>query len=132
MNDTTGRSELSGLPFAAPCRELSPGAPLTWLALGWRDFRRALPQSLAYGVFMAATSALVSVLSWSYGSVWLLLAMLGGFVFLAPLVFIGLYAISAQLERGQPVSLRRALRAGARRHLGNELVFALVLLILFL
>ncbi len=132
MNDATGSSDLSGLPFAAPCRELSPGAPLTWLALGWRDFRRALPQSLAYGVFMAVASALVSALSWRYGSVWLLLAMLGGFVFLAPLVFIGLYAISAQLERNQPVSLRRALRAGVRRHLGNELVFALVLLVLFL
>jgi uncharacterized membrane protein len=51
---------------------------------------------------------------------------------MAPVLCIGLYAISAQLERGQPVSLVRALRAGFRRYLGNELVFALVLLVLFL
>ena len=81
---------------------------------------------------MAALIALVSVLSLAYGSVWLMLAMLGGFVFLAPLSCIGLYAISAQLERGQPVSMRRSLRAAFRRHLGNEMVFAIVLLVIFL
>lgn len=120
------------MPFVAPCRRLQRSAPLRWLRLGWRDFRRALPQSLGYGVFMAATIALVCWLAWRYGSFWFLFAMLGGFVFLAPLTCIGLYAISAQLERGQPVSLRRALRAGLRRHIGNELTFAIVLLIVFL
>lgn len=120
------------LPFVAPCRQIALTAPLRWLALGWRDFRRAWPQSLAYGIAMAATMALVSWLAWRYGSYWFLFAMLGGFVFMAPVICIGLYAISAQLERGQPVSLARALRAGFRRYLGNEMVFALVLLVLFL
>ena len=120
------------MPFVAPCRRLAPGAPLRWLALGFADFRRALPQSLGYGVFMAGTSALVSWLAWRYGSVWFLLAMVGGFVFLAPLTCIGLYALSAQLERGQRPSLRRALRAALRRHIGNEMTFALVLLVIFL
>ena len=59
-------------------------------------------------------------------------AMLCGFVFLAPLTCIGLYAISAQLERGQPVSLARSLRAAFKRHLGNEMVFTLALLVIFL
>jgi uncharacterized membrane protein len=81
---------------------------------------------------MAATMALVSWLAWRYGSYWFLFAMLGGFVFMAPVICIGLYAISAQLERGQPVSLFRALRAGCRRYIGNELVFSLVLLVLFM
>ena len=120
------------LPFCAPCRILEPTAPLAWLALGWRDFRRAAPQSLTYGVIMAATMAGVSWLAWRYGSYWFMLAMLGGFVFMAPVLCVGLYAISAQLERDQPVSLVRALRAGFKRYLGNEMVFSLVLLILFL
>ncbi len=81
---------------------------------------------------MAATMALVSGLAWLYGSYWFMLAMLGGFVFMAPVLCIGLYAISAQLERGQPVSLTRALRAGFRRYLGNEMIFSLVLLVLFM
>ena len=59
-------------------------------------------------------------------------AMLGGFVFLAPLTCIGLYAISAQLERGQPPLMARSLRAALKRHFGNEMIFALVLLVIFL
>ena len=124
--------EETPLPYVAPCRTLAPHAPLHWLVLGWRDFRRAWPQSLVYGIAMAGTMALVSWLAWRYGSYWFMLAMLGGFVFMAPVICIGLYAISAQLERAQPVSLVRALRAGFRRYIGNELIFALVLLVLFL
>lgn len=119
------------LPFVAPCRRLAPGAPLRWLRLGAGDLQRALPQSLLYGGFMAAIIAGVSIMAWQYGTHWLMLAMICGFVFLAPLTCIGLYAISAQLERHQPVSLARSLRAAFRRYLGNELVFALALLIIF-
>jgi uncharacterized membrane protein len=125
-------AEPAALPFVAPCRQLSTFAPFRWLALGWRDFCRAWPQSLTYGVAMAVTMALVSWLAWQYGSYWFMLAMLGGFIFMAPVICIGLYAISAQLERGQPVSLARALRAGFKRYLSNEMIFALVLMVLFL
>ncbi|MEO0423342.1 MAG: DUF2189 domain-containing protein [Pseudomonadota bacterium] len=119
-------------PFVAPTRQLPWSAPLGWLKLGWNDYKRAWPQSLSYGVFMALASVLVSVLSWRYGSALFLLSMLGGFVFLMPLVCIGLYALSAQLERGQAPSLRTALHTSFRRHLDNGLVFALVLIVVFL
>jgi uncharacterized membrane protein len=59
-------------------------------------------------------------------------AMLGGFVFLAPLTCIGLYAISAQIERGQPPLIARSIRAAFKRHFGNEMIFALVLLVIFM
>jgi uncharacterized membrane protein len=59
-------------------------------------------------------------------------AMLGGFVFLAPLTCVGLYAISAQLERGQPPLMTRSIRAAFKRHFGNEMIFALVLLVIFM
>jgi uncharacterized membrane protein len=58
--------------------------------------------------------------------------MVGGFVFLAPLTCTGLYVISAQLERGEQPSLRTAISAGVKLYLGNELVFTLVLLVVFL
>ncbi len=120
------------LPFVAPCRQLRPLASLHWLRLGARDFCRACLQSIAYGAFMAVIMAVVCWLAWAYGSFWFMFAMVGGFIFLAPLSCIGLYAISAQLERGQRPSLKRALRAGFRRYIGNEMVFALMLLIVFL
>lgn len=124
--------EAEALPFVAPCRTLTWGAPCRWLMLGLADFRRAWPQSLAYGAFMALAIAFVSGLAWRFGQQWLLLAMLGGFVFLAPLTCTGLYALSAALEQGEPPSLRRALATSFRQLLGTELVFTLVLLVVFL
>jgi uncharacterized membrane protein len=132
MSIEAKREEAEALPFVAPCRELAISAPLRWLRLGWADFVRAWPQSLAYGAFMAAAIAVVCWLAWRYGSYWFMLAMLGGFVFLAPLTCTGLYVLSAQLERGERPSLARAIRAGVRQYIGNELVFTLVLLIVFL
>jgi uncharacterized membrane protein len=120
------------LPFAAPCKKLSPWAPFTWVRAGVNDLIQAPQQSLAYGLSVAIMIAIVCLLAWTRGSQWFMFAMLGGFVFLAPLTCIGLYAISAQLERGQPALMTRSVRAAFKRHFGNEMVFALVLMIIFL
>jgi uncharacterized membrane protein len=120
------------MPFVAPCRELSPWAPFRWLRLGVADLMQAPRQSLTYGLAVAIMIAVVCMLAWFRGSQWFMFAMLGGFVFLAPLTCIGLYAISAQLERGQPPLLARSLRAAFKRHLGNEMIFALALLVIFM
>lgn len=122
----------SALPFVAPCRQLPPWAPFRWLMLGARDLFQAPQPSLFYGLAVAILMAIVTLLAWFRGSQWIMFAMIGGFVFLAPLTCIGLYAISAQLERGQPPLLARSLRAAFRRHLGNEMIFAIALLVLFL
>lgn len=122
----------STLPFVAPCHQIAPWAPFRWLMLGARDLFHAPRQSLFYGLAVAILMAIVTLLAWFRGSQWIMFAMIGGFVFLAPLTCIGLYAISAQLERGQQPSLIRSLRAAFRRHLGNEMIFAIALLVLFL
>ena len=120
------------LPFAAPCKKLSPWAPLRWVRAGIADLMHAPQQSLAYGLTVAVMIGIVSLLAWMRGSQWIMFAMLGGFVFLAPLTCIGLYAISAQLERGQQPLMTRSIRAAFKRHFGNEMIFALVLLVIFL
>jgi uncharacterized membrane protein len=133
MTDTNdNNADRDALPFVAPCRELSPWAPFRWIKLGIKDLLQAPQQSLFYGLAVAVMIAFVSLLAWLKGSQWIMFAMLGGFVFLAPLTCIGLYAISAQLERGQPPLMMRSLRAAFRRHLGNEMIFAIVLLVIFL
>lgn len=124
--------ERDELPFVAPCRTLAPWAPFRWVGRGIADLVRAPQQSLVYGLVVAVLIATVSLLAWFQGSQWIMFAMIGGFVFIAPLTCIGLYAISAQLERGQPPDLVRSLRAAFRRHFGNEMIFALVLLVIFL
>ncbi len=128
----TDKPDPSELPFVAPCRKLSPLAPLKWIRLGFADFMKAPQQSMFYGLAVAALIGIVSLAARLWGSQWIMYAMLGGFVFLAPLTCIGLYAISAQLERGQQPELLRSLRAAFRRHVGNEMFFAIVLLVIFL
>jgi uncharacterized membrane protein len=122
----------SELPFVAPCKKLSPWAPFAWIRAGIDDLIHAPQPSLAYGLSVAIIIGVVVVLAWTQGSQWFMFAMLGGFVFLAPLTCIGLYAISAQLERGQAPLMTRSIRAAFKRHFGNEMVFALVLMVIFL
>lgn len=119
------------LPFVAPCRRLAPGAPLRWLSLGWQDLMAAPLPSLSYGSIVLLLSYLISLIAWYYGSVYLLLAMLSGFIFIGPVMAVGLYSISRQLQAGRQPVLGYCLREG-RRHLGNLLVFAVILLVVVL
>jgi uncharacterized membrane protein len=54
-----------------------------------------------------------------------------GFILIAPVLAVGTYAISCQLERGEKPSLRRCLR-DEQRTFGNLMVFALMLMVVFL
>ncbi len=121
----------SVLPFVAPCRTLHAGAPLDWLRRGWSDFRRAPRQSLGYGSAIVLLSWMVTGVGLKLGSYWAVLVLLFGFVFIAPVLALGLYSVSRQLERGLVPSLARSFIA-QRRSLGNVMVFALALLVLFL
>ncbi len=131
-NGADSNHDRDEMPFVAPCRQLSLWAPFRWIRLGVVDLLHAPQQSLLYGLATAVMIAVVSLLAWFRGSQWIMFAMLGGFVFLAPLTCIGLYAISAQIERGLPPLMVRSLQAAFRRHFGNAMIFAIILLIIFL
>lgn len=119
-------------PLIAPCKKLVINAPITWLKLGFKDVARAPASSLSFGFVMSSMLMAVSFMVWQKGGAWLMMSLLLGFVFFAPIACVGLYAISAQLERNEPVSLLRALRACFKRYIGTELVFILILLVVFL
>lgn len=80
------------------------GQPFTWLAKGWRDIRSAGIYSLRYGLAIVAISGLITWLVWSTNSLFLLPFLVGGFFIVAPPLGIGLYLMSAHLERGEPLS----------------------------
>jgi len=124
-------TEPDALPFVAPCRTLAPTAPLGWLRLAWRDFRAAPRQSLSYGGVVVALSWALAYVTMQWGGYWELLALVSGFILLAPLVAVGTYSISEQLERGVRPSLRRCF-VEERRAFGNLMVFALMLMVVFL
>jgi len=119
------------LPFAAPCKDLKADAPLRWITLGWRDLRMAPAQSLGYGAILVALSYLLAFLSVTFGNYVVLLALLSGFVFVGPLLAMAFYDISRQLQNGLKPTLGHSLR-NSWRHIGNQMVFALILMIVFL
>lgn len=127
--DSTG--EAQALPFVAPCNRLPAKAPIGWIRKGWADVRRAPRQSLSYGIVIAILSWIVTGIGLKLGSYWVVLILLSGFVFVAPVLAIGLYSISRQLERGAEPSLARCF-GEQKRGLGTAMVFALALLVVFL
>ena len=124
-------SSTNELPFVAPCKKLKMGAPMRWLQLGWGDIKKAPKQSLTYGTIIVGVSYAVSFMVWTYGGLGLLISLLSGFLFLGPVLAIGLYSISCQIQAGMTPQLGYCLREG-ERHLGNELIFAVILSVIFL
>ncbi len=118
-------------PFVAPCRALAFGAPLRWLRLGWSDYRRAPALSLLFGVAIALASVAISALAWWLGRFALLAALLSGFVFVAPLLAVGLYCVSRGLGSGRQPRLRDSFVL-ARRVVGQAGVFALAQMVILL
>lgn len=119
------------LPFAAPCRTLDDAAPLRWLRLGWQDFLRARGVSLTYGLALTALSLLILLGTWRFGMLALYLGLATGFVFVGPVLAVGLYSISRQLAQGRTPVLGYCLREGTE-HIKELSVLGLVLLVLLL
>lgn len=130
-NDSNGSAAEELKPFVAPCNDLQPADVFGWLKAGWQDYRSALGLSLAWGTFCCLLSLLVAWVAWKTGGLIWLISLLSGFVFVGPLLAFGMYAISRKLCMGVQPTLANTLRA-IRRPVTNSLVFALVLLVIFL
>jgi uncharacterized membrane protein len=129
--NTEQTGDASTLPFVAPCRTIAPLAPLSWIRRGWRDMWAAPRQSLTYGAIVIGLSLALATIAVRFGGYFELLALVSGFILVAPVLAVGTYVISIHLERGETPSLRRCLRE-ERRAFGNLMVFALMLMVVFL
>ena len=118
-------------PFVAPCRRIEVGAAMRWLRLGWNDLCAAPAISLVYGGLLVLLSWGVLLLAWWLGGWVLVMAALTGFIFIAPLLATGMYAVSRDRLAGRSPSLAATV-AGMRRALGNAMVFALMLMVISL
>lgn len=131
LDQNPSRVDPQALPFVAPCRTLHFTDPLNWLRRGWEDFRRAPGPSLWYGGVLVLICYALAFATWKLGGYVLIFSVMSGFVFIAPVLAIGLYSISCQLQRGLKPQIGYCLREG-RRHLGNELVYSMMMLVIFL
>lgn len=113
--------------FLVGLRPLSADAPLRWLARGGRDFLRAPAIGLCFGAcFVAMGWALLTVFQYAPAY---LLWLSAGFLLVGPFLCMGLYQVSAQLERGERPRLLDAALAWRRRR-GTLAIFGLVLLVI--
>jgi len=119
------------LPFVAPCRTLRTFEPLEWIRLGWADLKAAPRQSMAFGTVVVLLSWMLAYIAVTFGGYFELLALVSGFILVAPLLAVGTYSVSEQLGRGMRPSLLCCLFE-ERRAFGNLMVFALMLMVVFL
>ena len=81
-------------------------APLGWLKGGLEDFRKAFLPCLTYGAVLALVSTLFAVGILFSGAASWMMVFAGGFIFLAPMIAMGLYEAGRQIEIGEQPSLR--------------------------
>jgi uncharacterized membrane protein len=118
-------------PLFYPSRRLGLDAPLRWLRAGWRDLVRARRQSLVYGAGLVLSGYLLTWLAWDEGHTLALFTLAIAFILAGPALAFGTYSISRQLEQGRKPRLGVCWRE-SRNHLRNELLFALILLVVLL
>ncbi|WP_332290634.1 DUF2189 domain-containing protein [Aquincola agrisoli] len=117
----------SASPFEIPLNPLGVADPLRWLVRGARDFARAPAIGLFFGgCFVVMGWALMKVFERAPAYV---LALSAGFLLLGPLLCMGLYRVSQDLEQGRRPDFGDAVLAWTARP-GALAVFGFVLLVL--
>lgn len=103
-------AQTAAAPLAEQRRRYLPAsAALGWLAQGWRDFTHNPAPSILYGLAVFAVSLAIVWGMFALEIDYILFPALAGFMVVGPLVAIGLYQKSRDIEAGAPTSLSRML-----------------------
>jgi uncharacterized membrane protein len=106
--------------------------PWEWLAKGWNDLIRAPRFSLLYGAFFVLVSYLLTLGLVAENMFFIIPPLAAGFFLVAPLLGIGLYQISENLEKGSELRFCHAIEAWKRNEVqlgAMALVLVMVLLV---
>jgi uncharacterized membrane protein len=130
MAEDSQETPAAPAPAPAPAIRLRPlrfADPLRWLALGWRDFKRAPAIGVFYGgCFMVMGWALLKVYERAPAYT---LALSAGFLLVGPFLCLGLYRTSQRLEAGEKPDFGDSLLAWDTRT-AQLAIFGFVLLVL--
>lgn len=131
MIETTHDEEEKLLPFTAKINQVPVTAPLKWIWQGAEDMIKAPVVSFGYGLVMTVLIMTLAYLTWDYGQLGLYFGMAIGFLIIGPVLAIGLYSFSCQIEKGQSPVLGYCLKE-SRSHLKDMMFFAVILMVVFL
>jgi uncharacterized membrane protein len=104
--------------------------PWQWLNAGWADLRRAAPISLLYGLACSLAGAVLTAVIWAFGWFYLVLPLMAGFMFMGPLLAVGLYYVSRELDAGKTPRLADSMTAW--RSNAQQIAYMGLALMLFL
>jgi uncharacterized membrane protein len=100
-------SSEAGEPHIPAVRTVGFDAPLRWLARGFDDMRATRLRACFYGFLFVAMGQIITLI---YATRWqLTMGMTAGFFLIGPFVCCGIYWLSLQHARGEPVSLTDSL-----------------------
>ena len=111
--------------------EVPTDNPWQWLAAGWSDFIKAPGISLAYGSIVTLVMLVAFYILQTSDFYASALALIAGFVFIGPLLAVGLYEVSRRLEQRQAVSFATTWQ-GWRRNTKSVLGMGVVMLLMLL
>jgi uncharacterized membrane protein len=119
-------------PVSMPeIRTVDMTRPWFWLAEGWRDFVAAPGLSMTYGLAATLAFALVTLLLGSAGSWHWAIALMPGFLFLGPVLAVGLYEIARRREGELDSTLNDTMHGWGRNRMTTySLGIIMVLLML--
>lgn len=95
-------------------QEIDLEAPWKWLRKGWQDIKSAPVYSLGYGTGIVLISLTITLFTILGQMTFLVPFLIAGFLLVAPLLAIGLYQMSAHLERAESLRACQALEAFKR------------------
>lgn len=112
-------------------RTIDTAAPFRWLAGGWHDLRKAPGPCLIYGLALALASIAGSAAFVASNASFWVLALSCGFVFIAPMLAMGLYEAGRRIEHGETPTLTQMLFV--RQAVRQDVVYlGLALLMIYL
>lgn len=120
-------TDANGLP---PVNTIGLATPFAWLAGAWGDLWRAPGVFLAYGLVVAMLSGAIALGLALTGLAFWSIALAAGYIFIAPMIAMGVYEGGRILELGQRPTLGRVaiVSAAFRRDVA---FLGLALLIIF-
>jgi uncharacterized membrane protein len=127
----TDKAEEKLLPFTAKVNVVPFNAPIKWIKLGIQDMKTAPGVSLAYGFALTLLSLALGFAFYQFGTLGLYLGMATGFLLIGPVLAIGLYSFSNQIEQGRTPIFGYCVREGGG-HIKDMLIFSFILLVVFL
>jgi len=104
--------------------------PWVWISKGWKDMRQAGVYSLRYGAGIVLISGLLTLAMAATGSLFLVPFLAAGFFLVAPAIGLGLYQMSAHVEKGEPLKTCNALEAWKRNQSQISILSAAFLIIM--